>query len=179
MKVFEIINKMKMAINKAIVYARHSKAGALLSKAYKQLRLAITLLIARMRMRVTITAVKKIHKYYSAKYLDPDFKILRQYIVLLDKTVIRKKFFVHRSGLKFSLRYKVKSISIEERLFWVNFKNFKKIKKEGWLPRNMRIDELSKRAFYVSSLKRNYQEEYKAVENAIKRYTEYLKEQSC
>lgn len=179
MKVFETINKMRMAIKKAVVYARHSKAGVAVLKAYKWLQLHIALMIARMRMRVTITAVKKIHKFYSAKYLDPDFKILRQYIVLLDKPIIKKKYFIVRNGLKLQLKYKVTSVTIKERLYWVNFKNFKKIKKEGWLPRNMRIDELSKRAFYVSSLKRSYQAEYKAVEEAMKRYTEYIKSGTC
>lgn len=131
--------------------------------------------IAKMRMRVGIKAVQAIHKYQSKKYLNPDYKTLRQYIVLLERPVRKKKYYLKRKGMKLMLMYKTGNFTIEERLFWVNTKNFKKIRRAGWLPRTMKIEALKEKAFYVSSLERTYQEQYKAKQHAINKYITYLK----
>ena len=131
--------------------------------------------IAKMRMRVGIKAVQAIHKYQSNKYLNPDYKTLRQYIVLLERPVRKKKYYLKRKGMKLMLMYKTGTFTIEERLFWINTKNFKKIRRAGWLPRTMRIEALKEKAFYVSSLERTYQEQYKAKQHAINKYITYLK----
>ena len=131
--------------------------------------------IAKMRMRVGIKAVQAIHKYQSKKYLNPDYKTLRQYIVLLERPVRKKKYYLKRKGMKLMLMYKTGNFTIEERLFWINTKNFKKIRRAGWLPRTMRIEALKEKAFYVSSLERTYQEQYKAKQHAINKYITYLK----
>ena len=73
------------------------------------------------------------------------------------------------------LMYKTGTFTIEERLFWINTKNFKKIRRAGWLPRTMKIEALKEKAFYVSSLERTYQEQYKAKQHAINKYITYLK----
>ena len=131
--------------------------------------------IAKMRMRVGIKAVQAIHKYQSNKYLNPDYKTLRQYIVLLERPVRKKKYYLKRKGMKLMLMYKTGNFTIEERLFWINTKNFKKIRRAGWLPRTMKIEALKEKAFYVSSLERTYQEQYKAKQHAINKYITYLK----
>ena len=131
--------------------------------------------IAKMRMRVGIKAVQAIHKYQSKKYLNPDYKTLRQYIVLLERPVRKKKYYLKRKGMKVMLMYKTGNFTIEERLFWINTKNFKKIRRAGWLPRTMKIEALKEKAFYVSSLERTYQEQYKAKQHAINKYITYLK----
>ena len=131
--------------------------------------------IAKMRMRVGIKAVQAIHKYQAKKYLNPDYKTLRQYIVLLERPVRKKKYYLKRKGMKVMLMYKTGNFTIEERLFWINTKNFKKIRRAGWLPRTMKIEALKEKAFYVSSLERTYQEQYKAKQHAINKYITYLK----
>ena len=131
--------------------------------------------IAKMRMRVGIKAVQAIHKYQSKKYLNPDYKTLRQYIVLLERPVRKKKYYLKRKGMKLMLMYKTGNFTIEEHLFWINTKNFKKIRRAGWLPRTMKIEALKEKAFYVSSLERTYQEQYKAKQHAINKYITYLK----
>lgn len=131
--------------------------------------------IAKMRMRVGIKAVQAIHKYQAKKYLNPDYKTLRQYIVLLERPVRKKKYYLKRKGMKLMLMYKTGNFTIEERLFWINKKNFKKIRRAGWLPRTMKIEALKEKAFYVSSLERTYQEQYKANQHAINKYITYLK----
>lgn len=131
--------------------------------------------IAKMRMRVGIKAVQAIHKYQAKKYLNPDYKTLRQYIVLLERPVRKKKYYLKRKGMKLMLMYKTGNFTIEERLFWINTKNFKKIRRAGWLPRTMKIEALKEKAFYVSSLERTYQEQYKAKQHAINKYITYLK----
>ena len=131
--------------------------------------------IAKMRMRVGIKAVQAIHKYQAKKYLNPDYKTLRQYIVLLERPVRKKKYYLKRKGMKVMLMYKTGTFTIEERLFWINTKNFKKIRRAGWLPRTMKIEALKEKAFYVSSLERTYQEQYKAKQHAINKYITYLK----
>ena len=103
--------------------------------------------IAKMRMRVGIKAVQAIHKYQSKKYLNPDYKTLRQYIVLLERPVRKKKYYLKRKGMKLMLMYKTGNFTIEERLFWINTKNFKKIRRAGWLPRTMKIEALKEKAF--------------------------------
>lgn len=131
--------------------------------------------IAKMRMRVGIKAVQALHKYQSKKYLNPDYKTLRQYIVLLERPVRKKKYYLKREGMKIMLMYKTGNFTIEERLFWINKKNFKKIRRAGWLPKAMKIEALKEKAFYVSSLERTYQEQYKAKQHAITKYITYLK----
>ena len=131
--------------------------------------------IAKIRMRVGIKAVQAIHKYQAKKYLNPDYKTLRQYIVLLERPVRKKKYYLKRKGMKLMLMYKTGTFTIEERLFWINTKNFKKIRRAGWLPRTMKIEALKEKAFYVSSLERTYQEQYKAKQHAINKYITYLK----
>lgn len=131
--------------------------------------------IAKMRMRVGIKAVQALHKYQAKKYLNPDYKTLRQYIVLLERPVRKKKYYLKREGIKLKLMYKTGNFTIEERLFWINKKNFKKIRRAGWLPKAMKIEALKEKAFYVSSLERTYQEHYKAKQHAITKYITYLK----
>lgn len=131
--------------------------------------------IAKMRMRVGIKAVQALHKYQAKKYLNPDYKTLRQYIVLLERPVRKKKYYLKREGMKIMLMYKTGNFTIEERLFWINKKNFKKIRRAGWLPKAMKIEALKEKAFYVSSLERTYQEHYKAKQHAITKYITYLK----
>lgn len=131
--------------------------------------------IAKMRMRVGIKAVQALHKYQAKKYLNPDYKTLRQYIVLLERPVRKKKYYLKREGIKLKLMYKTGNFTIEERLFWINKKNFKKIRRAGWLPKTMKIEALKEKAFYVSSLERTYQEHYKAKQHAITKYITYLK----
>ena len=146
---------------------------------YKKLVIAIRQFviteIAKMRMRVGIKAVQALHKYQSKKYLNPDYKTLRQYIVLLERPVRKKKYYIKRKGMKLMLMYKAGTFTIEERLFWINKKNFKKIRRAGWLPKAMKIEALKEKAFYVSSLERTYQEQYKAKQHAITKYITYLK----
>jgi len=146
-------------------------------KFWKYLSNQKIVITARIRMRLGIKAAKEIHKLLSAKYAeqDKDSKRIKQYIVLLDRPVWkRKNYSLKWVGQRLKITYQ-KYIKIEERLFWVNRQNFKKIRNEGWLPKSMHLDELKKKAFYVSSMKRNYEEEFKAIEAAMKKYIKYVK----
>lgn len=149
------------------VFKTTQKLSKAARKLYKWIKLLVAVQIAKIRMRVGITAVNEIHKYYAKQYLNPDYKTLRQYIVILERPVKHKKWIFNTKPV----------IKIEERLFWVNFKNFKAIKKAGWLPRSMRIDELRAKAFYYSSMTRSYQDEYRAKQKAITKYVTYIKAQ--
>ncbi len=170
-----MFNKITSVLNKATTCLEHSKAGKIAEKLYKQIKLLVSVQIATMRMKVGIKAVTEIHKYFSKKYLDPDYKMLRLYIVILERPVTNYKYTIKRKGWKLLLLKERRRVKKEERLFWVNFKNFKVIKKAGWLPRNMRIDELRNKAFYHSSLTRSYKEEYLARKHAVSKYTNYIK----
>lgn len=179
MKVFKTIQQLKTFFGTILTNLKQSKAGKLVLKLHKHIQVYVAVKIATIRMKLGITAVSKIHKYQSKHYLDPNYKTLCQYIVILERPIKHKRYFISRQGLKLQLKFKL-HIKIEERLFWVNFKNFKAIKKAGWLPKQMCVSELRSKAFYVSSMKRNYQEEYKAKHNAITKYTTYIKsQQSC
>jgi len=57
----------------------------------------------------------------------------------------------------------------------VNRNNFRKLKRKGWMSRNLKLDDLRNKAFYVSDVKRTYQEEFAVREKASERYLEYLK----
>lgn len=135
--------------------------SAAVHKAIKQVRNQFILLFGRWRMQLGIRAVTEIHKIESRQYLhkEKDSKRIRNYIVLLDKPVKNKKGH----------------LVLKEQLFWVNRFNFKRIKRAGWLPPTMHMDALSLRAFYVSSVLRDYRAEYKAREHAINKYLRYLK----
>lgn len=121
----------------------------------------ITLIIGKIRMRVAIKAVKEMHKAAAKHYAqaDKDSKHILNYIVILDKPVKQK------NG----------TFRIKNQLFWINRKNFKRIRRGGWLPPQMKMDELRRKAFYVSSVTRSYTQEYIAKEKAINKYIEYLK----
>ena len=155
----------------------NSQLTAAVKKAYKHIRFKLTVEIAKMRMRIGIKAVTEIHKYQSRTYLNVDYKTLRQYIVLLERPVQKKQYFLKWENKKLALKYRIKSVTFEDRLFWVNKANFKKIKRAGWLPQNMLLEELRAKAFYVSSLKRTYREEYWAKYQATDKYIKYLKSQ--
>lgn len=154
---------------------KHHTLSVAAKKLAAWIKLLITVEIAKMRMRVGIKAVQAIHKYQAKKYLNPDYKTLRQYIVLLERPVRKKKYYLKRKGMKVMLMYKTGTFTIEERLFWINTKNFKKIRRAGWLPRTMKIEALKEKAFYVSSLERTYQQQYNAKQHAINKYITYLK----
>ena len=135
--------------------------SAAVRKAITQVRNQFILLFGRWRMQLGIKAVTEIHKIESRQYLpkEKDSKRIRNYIVLLDKPVKNKKGHWET----------------KEQLFWINRFNFKRIRRAGWLPPTMQMDALSLRAFYVSSVLRDYRAEYKAREHAYTKYTRYLK----
>lgn len=142
---------------------------------YQYLRQLVLLQIGKMRMKVGIQALTAIHRVKAKNYLDVDSKRILEFIILLDKAIVHKKPYIQ---LKWKIIpiIKVKTYAkIEERLFWVNRQNFKRIKRDGWMPASMHLDELRKKAFYTSSISRTYKEEYAAREKATTRYTEYLK----
>jgi len=118
----------------------------------------MVLVIGKIRMNLGIKGALAIHKFMAKKYLDKNNKEVRNYIVLLELSV-RKKNKMQKM----------------ERLHWVNRNNFRKLKRKGWLPVRMQLDELRNKAFYVSDVKRTYQQEFAAREKATKRYLEYLK----
>lgn len=135
----------------------------------------ITIKIAEIRMKVGIQAVNALHRIKAKNYIDLDSKRILEFIILLDRAIVRKKPYI-----KWKWRIipvlKFKTVAkIEERLFWINRQNFKRIKRDGWMPANMHLDELRKKAFYTSSISRTYKDEYAAREKAITRYTDYLK----
>jgi len=150
------MSKLATTISAAV---RKVKVAA--HKAITQVRNQFILLFGRWRMQLGIKAVTEIHKIESRQYLEKekDSKRIRNYIVLLDKPELCK------DG-----KWRTK-----EQLFWVNRFNFKRIRRAGWLPPTMHMDALSLRAFYVSSVLRDYRAEYKAREHAINKYIRYLK----
>lgn len=122
------------------------------------IKFRLLLLTARIRMRVGIKAVTLIHRNSAKNYLDVNSKRLINYIVLLEMPEKKDGKAVFK-----------------ERLFWVNRFNFKRIKRKGWLPPHMQMDELRKKSFYTSDLKRSYAEEFASREKAITKYISYLK----
>lgn len=152
-----IINKVRAAFSKLIQYVVYQTVLA----------------TARIRMRLGIKAVTEIHKMSARQYIprEKDNKRILNYIVLLDRPIIRRKYFVENWKLKYR-----NSVKIEERLFWINRFNFKRIRRAGWLPSKMHLNDLKQKAFYVSSVLRSYPKEFAARENAMNKYISYLQE---
>lgn len=117
---------------------------------------------AKIRMKLAIKIVSKLHKLRAKPYIgkDKDSARIRFYIVLLQKPVFNK-----RTG----------RASIKERLFYVDRNNFKAIRRAKWLPEDMDLAKLAQHAFYVSSVTRNYVKEQLTRETAINRYVKYIK----
>ena len=135
------------------------KTKAAVVKVTKLITTSVILWIGRQRMKIGIKAAKAVHYNASKTYLDVNNKNLRNYIVLLELPVRDKKNRIHK----------------KERLFWINRFNFRRIKRKGWMPKTIKMDELKQKAFYVSDLKRSYSEEYTAREKATNKYLSYLK----
>ena len=110
------------------------------------------------RMKVSVYAAKAVHRNLVSKqnYLEQNNKNIRQYIVLLELPDKKRKKMI-------------------ERLWWINRWNFKRVKRLGWLPPNMHLDELRHKAFYYTDMKRSYPEEYQAKKKAITKYVFYLR----
>ena len=123
--------------------------------------------VATQRMRVGIKAAKVLHKKWANDKTGKDTreKNIRNYIVLLELPVRDKTGkFIKKDG----------KVVKKERLFWINRRNFQRIKHKGWLPKNMQLPELKQKAFYYTDFKRSYAEEYQAKERAKKRYISYI-----
>jgi hypothetical protein len=146
----------------AVMYINSIKINsvAAVKKLFRHLFCILVIETGRIRMKLGIKAVTILHRNMAKNehYLDVNYKKLRNYIVLLEMPVEKKG----KKGLK-------------EQLFWINRWNFKRIKRAGWLPKDMYMDELRKKSFYFSDMKRTYVEEFKAREKAMNRYIEYLK----
>ena len=113
---------------------------------------------AILRMRISANAADAVHRNIikNEKYTDLNNKNIRQYIVLLELPDKKRK-------------------KITERLWWINRRNFKKVKRMGWLPENMKLDELRHKAFYYTDMQRSYAEEYAAKKRATTKYVFYLR----
>ena len=125
---------------------------------FKPIIIYITDSYAILRMRVSVNAARTVHRYIikNEKYNELNNKNIRQYIVLLELPDKKRK-------------------KITERLWWINRRNFKKVKRMGWLPENMKLDELRHKAFYYTDMQRSYAEEYAAKKRATTKYVFYLR----
>jgi hypothetical protein len=133
------------------------------NKFRNKIALVVILWLGDIRMRIAIKAAHNRHADLSFDYSDNDVnsKHIRQYIVLLDKAVMVG-------------RGQNRRVERRERLFFINRKNFKAIRRRGWLPKNMMLDALRHNAFYFTDMKRNYQQEENNKNMARKRYANYL-----
>ena len=113
---------------------------------------------AILRMRISANAADAVHRNIikNEKYTDLNSKNIRQYIVLLELPDKKRKKMI-------------------ERLWWINRRNFKKVKRLGWLPEKMQLDDLRSKAFYYTDMKRSYPEEYQAKKRATTKYVFYLR----
>jgi len=109
-------------------------------------------------MRISANAADAVHRNIikNEKYTDLNSKNIRQYIVLLELPDKKRKKMI-------------------ERLWWINRRNFKKVKRLGWLPEKMQLDDLRSKAFYYTDMKRSYPEEYQAKKRATTKYVFYLR----
>ncbi len=125
---------------------------------FKPIIIYITDSYAILRMRVSVNAARTVHRYIikNGKYIEQNNKNIRQYIVLLELPDKKRK-------------------KIKERLWWINRRNFKKVKRMGWLAENMKLDELRHKAFYYTDMQRSYAEEYAAKKRATTKYVFYLR----
>ena len=129
-----------------------------LKKWFKPIIIYITDSYAILRMRVSVNAARTVHRYIikNGKYIEQNNKNIRQYIVLLELPDKKRK-------------------KMTERLWWINRRNFKKVKRMGWLPENMKLDELRHKAFYYTDMQRSYPAEYQAKKRATTKYVFYLR----
>ena len=113
---------------------------------------------AILRMRISVYATKTVHLNIikNQKYNELNNKNIRQYIVLLELPDKKRKKMI-------------------ERLWWINRRNFKKVKRQGWLPDKMQLDELRHKAFYYTDMTRSYAAEYQAKKRATIKYVFYLR----
>ena len=109
------------------------------------------------KLRLAIKVTSKFHAQLRES-CDNDKK-LRYYIVLLERPVIDKKRRTFRK---------------EEKLFWINRKNFQNIKRKGWMPPKMTCDVLRYHAFYWTDPRRPYIQDKQMKIEAEKRYREHL-----
>lgn len=131
------------------------KMNYILLKVRKYVYLKYVLFVEHIRMRLAIRMAKDNHK----KALDAFVceRKSKNYVVLLD--LPRRRFG---------------RIRTREFLYPINNKNFKRIRQKGWLPKDMDIYELKRKAFYVSDMRRSYVEEKQRVDYAWKKYKVYL-----
>ena len=124
----------------------------------KPIRIYLSDSYAILRIRVTANAADAVHRNIikKEKYTDLNNKNIRQYIVLLELPDKKRK-------------------KMTERLWWINRRNFKKVKRMGWLPENMKLDELRHKAFYYTDMQRSYPAEYQAKKRATTKYVFYLR----
>ncbi len=133
------------------------KVKTLIQKAKTVIQTRIIMGIGKIRMNLGIKGATAVHRIMAKNYLDKNNKEVRNYIVLLELPVKRKNKI-----------YKM------ERLHWVNRNNFRRLKRKGWMPQKLQLNDLRERAFYMSDVKRTYQEEFKSRERAVERYLGYL-----
>lgn len=131
----------------------------LTKKVINSIRIYLSDSYAILRMRISVYATKAVHRNIikNEKYNEQNNKNIRQYIVLLELPDKKRK-------------------KKTERLWWINRRNFKKVKRLGWLPDTMHLDDLRGKAFYYTDMKRSYAEEYYAKKKAINKYVFYLRE---
>ena len=96
----------------------------------------------------------------------------RQYLVLIAIPVIQTKPLNPLKGTFGTRKFLIK----KDKLYWVNRGNFRAVKKAGWLPYTMFLNELREKAFYYTDESRSYVEEQKVKEKAIEKYRSYLLE---
>lgn len=127
-------------------------------KLFHTVRKSIILLKGEIQMRLAIREVKSLHaKENETRYNEREN---RQFLVLLKVPKWKK------DG----------RCLINEKLVWVNRRNYRNLKYISWLPPEMDFAELHRKAFYISDPKRSYQSEYNIQQKAIHKYIEYLKE---
>lgn len=76
--------------------------------------------------------------------------------------------------LEIPIRNKKNQVITAQRLLWINRRNFQAVKRKGWLPGTMCVDELRSKAFYFTNTERTYEQEMAARDRAWKRYETHI-----
>jgi hypothetical protein len=66
-------------------------------------------------------------------------------------------------------------VVFKETLYWLNRDIFREVKRRGWVPKHMKLDEFRSKSIYYTNLGRTYEQEYKAKERAMEKYKKFLK----
>ena len=130
---------------------------------FKKIYIEIMKLVVSTRAEISIKSAIRVMRgiYFDERERRDNERENKHYLAVIKMPVVRQK-----KGKYFLMS--------REKLYWVNRRNFREVKRRGWLPVNMKLNELRAKAFYYTSAERTYPQEQEARQKAIHKYRAYL-----